>query len=693
MQRSRILIVDDEPIGRLALQTLLESEGYDLIQATNGQEAVRLATSTTPDLILLDVVMPDIDGYSVCQILREDSRTSEIPIYLITSLDDKEARLRGIEAGADDFITKPFDFTEFRARIKTITRLNRFRQLTMERAKFDQVITYSPTGILVLDQSLRIQLANPRAHQILGWPDETPLEGEDFAERLPQLDSSKLENQIQHVSKSDATDECFETDLVRFDGTSFSAEIDIGRFPKEDDFAVQLIIRDVSRRKSVESQLQYDSIHDKLTGLANRTLMNDRIARALGRIKRKPEVRFSLIMLNIDRFKTLNESLGFRFADQLLCDFALRVSTCLRQDDTLARLAGDEFGILIDETADSDASLRVAKRIHQGLEEPFLIGDQEMFVSARIGIAQSNPAYNGPDDILRDANAALSRAKASRSPHVIFDETMHRHAMKKLQLESDLRRALARDELLLNYQPIVSLRDESIAGFEALIRWQHSERGLVSPVDFIPLAEDTGLIIPIGEWVLEAAQSQLNDWHTQIPSGSDVTMSINLSNIQFSQPGLVDYILGVLDRLSLPPSSIKLEITESVLMENPETATTMLNELRDQGIRISLDDFGTGYSSLSYLHRFPIDTLKIDRSFVMRMTESERDINLVQSIIALAHQMQMDVVAEGIESIEDCERLKEMGCEYGQGYLFDKPLCSQEATDRLTRKKPKVAAS
>ena len=432
---------------------------------------------------------------------------------------------------------------------------------------------------------------------------------------------------------------------------------------------------DITERKKMEKQLLHDAFHDALTKLPNRALFMDRLGQALKRTKRNQKDLFAVLFLNLDRFKVVNDSVGHVIGDQLLKAIAGRLKTCLRPADTVARLGGDEFTILLENLKNTEETIKVAQRIYQELRLPFNLKGHEIFITVSIGIALSSTGYEEPGQILRDADITMYRAKEKgKARYEVFNKSMRTNALMLLQLETDLRRGIERQEFQVHYQPITSLRTGKITGLEALLRWQHPQEGLVSPAKFIPIAEETGLIIPIGHWVLREACQQLITWQKKFPDLPPLKMSVNLSGKQLQEPDLIEQIDRILEETGLEGKQLKLEITESVLMENVEAATSMLLKLRARKIQLSIDDFGTGYSSLSYLHRFPVNTLKIDRSFVNRMESDEDNSEIVKAIVTLAHILNMDVIAEGIETIDQCDQLKSLQCEQGQGYLFSKPL-------------------
>ncbi|HJT26133.1 MAG TPA: bifunctional diguanylate cyclase/phosphodiesterase [Pyrinomonadaceae bacterium] len=420
---------------------------------------------------------------------------------------------------------------------------------------------------------------------------------------------------------------------------------------------------------------RHAAFHDALTGLPNRSLFTDHLRVALRRAHQNEKYLFGVLFLDLDRFKNINDSLGHPCGDELLKLVARRLEACIRQTDMVARFGGDEFAILLDAIQDASDAVRVAEKVQQAISAPFKLASHEAITTASIGVALSTSGYTEAEDIIRDADTAMYRAKdRGKARCEIFDTAMHTRAVTLLRLESDLRRALEKDELCVYYQPIVSLASGELHGFEALVRWQHPERGIVAPDDFVPLAEETGLILPIGLRVLWDACSQLRKWQQYSLSNRDLIMSVNLSGKQLMQPDLIERIEEVLHESQINPWHLKLEITETVVMENPELAAVTLAKLRSLGVRLSIDDFGTGYSSLSYLNRFPVDTLKIDRSFVTSMNAADENLQIVKTIVTLAGNLGMQVVAEGVETEQQLEQLRSLKCQYGQGYLFAKPL-------------------
>ncbi len=440
---------------------------------------------------------------------------------------------------------------------------------------------------------------------------------------------------------------------------------------------------DITERKTAEDQLLHDALHDALTGLPNRALFNEELRLAIDRRRRRPDYGFTVLFLDLDRFKVINDSLGHLAGDALLTELAARINRCLRPGDRVARLGGDEFTVLLDDIGDVASATRVADRIQAELAAPFVLGGREVFTSASIGIALSATGYQEPEAVLRDADLAMYRAKArGRSRYEVFDLAMHASAVERLELETDLRRALERQEFRLHYQPVLAVGDQRIVGFEALVRWEHPRRGLVDPSAFISVAEETNLIVLIGRWVLREACRQLRAWHDRFGTRRYIGVGVNVSGRQLLAPGVVDEVREAIAEAGVEPKGVNLEITESVLMEDADAAVGVVQQLKALGVRIHMDDFGTGYSSLSYLRRFALDVLKIDREFVGHMDVAE-NLELVRTIITLARNLGLAVIAEGVETTQQYLQLRALDCAYVQGFLFSPPLGAEGATRLL----------
>ncbi len=437
--------------------------------------------------------------------------------------------------------------------------------------------------------------------------------------------------------------------------------------------------QEITDRRQAQERVIYDALHDALTGLPNRVLFIDRVEAILRKTKRYPNHKFAILFLDLDQFKLVNDSLGHLVGDQLLIAIAQLLKGCLRTTDTIARMGGDEFTILLDDVQDVTEVTIVAERIHAKLLTSIKVAGKTVFTSASIGIVMSSPTYTEVADLLRDADIAMYRAKeGGRAGYALFNQTMYEQALQRLQMENDLRQAAELQQFRLYYQPIICLATGHLAGFEALIRWQHPTLGFLSPGDFLPIAEDTGLIMTIGKWVLFEACRQLRQWQLQSPL--PLKMAVNLTSKEIQSSRLVETIDRVLSETGLAGSCLRIEITESMLMDRREATMNVLSQIRARQIQLSIDDFGQGYSSLSYLHRLPVNTLKIDRSFTSQMTCDRENFAIVHTIMTLAHTLKMDVVAEGVETAQQFAQLQALGCEFGQGYFFARPLDWAAAT-------------
>ncbi|MGK7961254.1 PAS domain S-box protein [Crocosphaera sp.] len=537
-------------------------------------------------------------------------------------------------------------------------------------ANFSHLIYINPAAQITLDFSLEQLHKNPHL-----WLE------------LIHRDDQELVHYHRQIVKEIGQTE-YKYRIIRNDGQTrwLSSRIRCVYDEKGNIIRIDGIDSDITEQKQAEIQLQYNATHDPLTNLPNRILFMDRLEHIMERQKRHSNFTFAVLFLDLDEFKIINDSLGHAIGDQLLQEIAKRLQDGLRNDDTLARLGGDEFTILLEDIKDIKDAIKIAKRIHSDLTKPFILEGQDIFINTSIGIALSGSGYEEPAEILRDADTAMYRAKANgKACYAIFDRKMHERAVSRLQLETDLRIGINKQELSLYYQPIISLKTGKLTGFEALIRWYHPKKNMISPGQFIPIAEETGLIIPIGEWTLRKACQQMKQWQTRFPDYSHLKVAVNLSSKQLKYTNLIDTIDQILEGTQLDSKNLKLEITETLLMENLQAATEILLKIQEREIEICLDDFGTGYSSLSYLHRFPVNTLKIDRSFVMRMEPNNENAEIVRAIVHLAHILGLDIIAEGVETALQLAQLRWLDCEQGQGYFFAKPLPPEAVEDLLKR--------
>jgi len=531
-------------------------------------------------------------------------------------------------------------------------------------------------------------LLSPRWSALLGLAEiERSTTPADWLDRIHPDDRSRVREELRSATTGESL--LFESEhrLAHEDGRYLwvltRGEVTHGK--TGDPLRIAGSLTDITQQKLAEERLRHEATHDELTGLPNRSTFMEHLRRLLERSRRSGrDLKFAVLFLDFDRFKRINDSLGHLAGDQLLAAVARRFKDCVRPGDTVARLGGDEFGVVLERLGEVTEATRVAERIHQVLRDPFDIHGLEVFITTSIGIAVGSRAYELPMDLLRDADAAMYRAKAAgKGRHEVFDSAMQAHAVEQLQLEADLRRAMVRDEIRLLYQPVVSLHDRAILGFEALARWRHPTRGLLPPSAFLPAAEETGLIVELGFQVLRQACVQTQRWQTSSPGRDSLSIHVNVSDKQLFQPDLADRVEQVLTETKLSPGTLALDISENVVMQKADAAVAILGQLKGLGLRIHLDDFGTGYSSLGYLHRFEIDTLKIDRSFIRNLRAGGDNWIAARTIVALANNLGMGVIAEGVETEEQLHELLGLGCVLGQGSLFHEPLSPELVDDIL----------
>ena len=565
----------------------------------------------------------------------------------------------------------------------------RTAELQKSEAKYRTIFENTGAAIIIIEEDMKISLANSVFINLSGYEQD---EIEDRMSLTKFIDVKSRKKLFAGKSYSgEKTDsrliiKNFECKFIDKNINNKDILIALTKIPGTEKSVVS--ITDISELKEAEKQIYHQAFHDNLTNLPNRALFMEHLLMSIKRGKRRKNYFFAVIYLDIDRFKLVNDSLGHNLGDKLLVEFASRIQDSLRDVDTLARFGGDEFVILLEDIEDENYAVLIAERLQKSLIPPFEIKGNDIYAPASFGIVLNTKIYDDPEIIIRNADAAMYHAKEKgRSQFKIFDKTLHEKALSLLQIETDLRKAIENKEFDLYYQPIVSLDNISILGFEALIRWNHPTRGLVYPDSFIPVAEETGLIIPIGRWVLKKACRDLRRWDEQLESKLPLFMSVNISSKQFLRPSLIDDIKAILDETGLSPDKLKLEITETALMEDVHETIPLIQRLKDLGVQIVIDDFGTGYSSMSYLQQLPIDTLKVDQSFISRIENSNDDENrsIVETIVSLALKLGLKVVAEGVETNKQHSVLSQMNCQMAQGYLFSRPL-KKEKMDELIKK-------
>ncbi|WP_170189855.1 bifunctional diguanylate cyclase/phosphodiesterase [Geitlerinema sp. P-1104] len=565
------------------------------------------------------------------------------------------------------------------------------RQRTIEalataEAKYRSIFENAIEGIFQISPEGYYLSANPALATILGYDSPQHLIRQlDNIDRQLYVDSSRRAKLLRLLQTQKVVSG-FEAEVYRRDGSVVWISEDARAV--RDDNGVLLYyegsVVDITERKRTEQRLRYNASHDELTGLWNRGWFLSQLERSLRRSRRHQDYRFAVLFLDLDNFKGVNDSLGHVIGDRLLLEIAQRLELCLRPGDTLARLGGDEFTILMENTQDLQDAIELAQRLQQSLRDPLPVENHRIFTQVSIGIAPADPGHRQPQDLLQDADIALYRAKKQKPSegYVVFDRTMRSETLRRLQLETDLRGAIDRNELTVVYQPIVCLDRLKVSGFEALVRWQHSHYGTISPSEFIPIAEESGSIPALGAWVLHTAGSQLRHWQQTIPGCDRLSMSINLSGKQLSQAFIRELDTLLVDT-QLDGRTLKLEITETALMEDVDSAIVLLQEIQDRNVVLCLDDFGTGYCSLNYLHRFPIEIIKLDRSFVERLFDGDGRPPIAPAIVNLAQHLKIRTIAEGIENPQQLKYLQDIGCNYGQGYWFSRPLDTQRAEQLL----------
>ena len=823
--RCQSLVVEDDAYTRELLEEILRSRGHEVTVCPDAESAWDLCQKKIPNLILLDWMLPGMDGLELCRRFRSHAERQKVVIMMVTARNEPDDLNAVLDAGADDYLTKPLDVRLLGVRLGIAERRvgeNRDRSKIEEQLRESEARHAAARGANdgLWDWNLETGVVDfsPRWKKMLGYlekeigsspdewfrrihPDDLPnvrqALDDHLAGRSPQFESehrliardgsyrwmlgraqavivgnekplriagSQIDVTERRLTETalreseeryalasrGANDGLFDWDLrsqrnylsPRWKSVIGFEESEIGdgveewlsrvhaddrpRLDKDiethlsgesDHFENEHRIRhkdgadrwvlarglavrdeqarairmagsltDITDRKAAEQRLIHDAFHDALTGLPNRALFADRLLVTIERRKRHPEHFFAVLFLDVDRFKIVNDSLGHMLGDRFLVEISKRILTCVRAIDTVARIGGDEFTILLEEIGEIGGAIRVADRIQKSLLTPIDLEGQETFATVSIGIATSTGKYENPEDLLRDADTAMYRAKAlGRARFEVFEQTMNNTgALRLLKLETELRRALERDELRAYYQPTVDLASGRISGFEALLRWQHPQRGLLTPDQFLPLAEETGLIEPLGQWILREACRQTLEWRSQLEACRDLSISVNLSGNQFRDAGLAAHVESIVKDSGLPASSVILEITESIVMGDIDASIFVIRCLQSIGVQFQIDDFGTGYSSFSYLQRLPVDGLKIDRSFITGMEHSADDLEIVRTIVSLARKLELTTTAEGVENSEQLQHLRGHGCEMGQGYFFSRPVDRETATTMLS---------
>ena len=679
------LVVDDDPTMRLMLESTLAKAGMRTAAFADARSALAAFDALAPDLVLLDIGLPDIDGCALCSALRAMPRGRSTPVVMLTGRDDAASVERSYEAGATDFIAKPINWEVLVHRVRYILRSARaFADVATSRARLADAQRVAGLGSWEWDIVCDDVQCSDEARRILGLATDVPsITSEVFLAPIASAERDLLRSKLVEVAETGVPINV-EQAIVRRDGERRLLHV-FGEARHHDSGSAAVIhgtLQDVTERRSAEERIRHLAYHDSLTGLPNRTWLREELERSLARADRHGRV-LAVMFLDIDHFKRINDTLGHSVGDQLLCAVADRLRQCLRREDALARpsdgaqialsrLGGDEFCIVLSELDQPESAAKAAARVLEAFAEPFVLADREAVVSPSIGIAVYPHDAPDAESLIKAADTAMYHTKKEgRNNYCFYSASMNVRALERLTIESALRRAVERDQLVLHYQPVVALDTGAIVGFEALVRWQHPELGLLMPDHFIEIAEESGLIVPLGEWVLHTACAQSSAWQAEgLPA---LTMAVNVSGEQFRSTSLVRTVQRVLDSTRLDPATVKLEITESVLMRDIDVTLRNLARAREMGVRLSIDDFGTGYSSLAYLERFPVQELKLDRSFVNDVVGSARTAAIVTAVIRMARDLSLTVVAEGVEDESQIKLLQGLHCPHAQGYYFCRP--------------------
>ncbi|GJJ01411.1 hypothetical protein RugamoR64_19490 [Duganella rhizosphaerae] len=715
--KGEVLIVEDTPASLKLLSDLLTEAGYYVRQAPNGELALWTAQSRPPELILLDVRMPGIDGFEVCRRLKASPELNQVPVIFLSAQHDTDDKVRGFALGAVDFIAKPFQAEEILARTDAHVRLGRAQQaLAAERALLEervierttelaalaaslekeieqrraneefmrlssQVFEATQDAIVVTDRDARIVATNPAFTQISGYSAEEVVGQSVALLHAGEPDAKSFELMAQSIVKTGHWSG--EILARRKNGDTYPGLLSASVVKDEQGHVINhvAVFMDLTERKAEQHLIDFLSNHDALTGLPNRLLARQRFEQTLAAAKREHRC-VAVMCLDLDRFKSINDSYGHDVGDKALQVVSKFLTETVREGDIVTRQGGDEFQIIVPDDAQLGATMALAQKILGGLRKELMIDGQQLTVTSSIGIAVSLTDGDSFDELVRNGDTALFRAKEiGRDNYAFFTERMDAEIRDKLAIQGQLRGAIARDEFEVHYQPQMCLKTGAMLGAEALLRWDNAVLGKVPPNRFIPLAEEYGLVNSIGEWVLESVCAQIKVWHDQ--GLGDIKVSVNLAAGQFANDATVPYVESTLRKFGVAPEYLGLEITEGTVMGDPDKAVAALRRLKAIGVSVSLDDFGTGYSSLSYLKRFPIDVLKIDKSFVDDVTTSANDAAIALSVISLAHNLNMRVIAEGVETREQVQFLTERGCDEMQGYFFSRPVSAEAFTALL----------
>ncbi len=685
--RQTILLVDDRPENIASLEALLEDGQRQLLAASSGERALQLLLEHEVALVLLDVQMPVMNGYEVARLMRSNRKTRGIPIIFITAIErDEAAAIRGYQAGAIDYITKPVNSVVLQSKVALFLELDLARRrlqqayLRLENTKayYESMLNAAGDGVIGIDHAGIVKFVNPAALAMLASAPGEVI-GQDFTQ------FSQVWHGPEHLGESQGEEDSIfmrlgrasspeveEAWFRRADGSRFLSSYCRSPLAGKVDGEV-VVFQDITERRALEEELRQQTVTDFLTGLGNRNAFKAALHAALEHARRASGCHVALMFIDLDHFKRINDNLGHEIGDLLLKAVAHRLREQVRAYDVVSRLGGDEFTIVLGDLEFPEDAATVARKILNALRQPFALGeDLDVAVGASIGIATYPECGEDIESLMRTADVAMYQAKRDgRNLYAFYQPEMNSRGHGALMLEQALRLAVENEGFKLHYQPQVDLKTGCMVGLECLMRWNHGDQP-IEPSVFVPILEDTGLMVRAGQWVFAAGCRQRVEWGNRLPS--NCTIALNVSARQFADKFLVQAIHRVLEQYELPPSQLELELTESILMTNTDATRAVLKALKGMGIRLSVDDFGTGYSSLAYLKQFPLDALKIDKQFIKHLTTSDKDAAIATSIIQLAHNLELKVVAEGVESAEQVDALQRLGCDIAQGYYFGRPM-------------------
>ena len=686
MSLKSILVVEDEVLVARDIQSRLSRMGYDVVGiASKGREAISKALELRPNLILMDINLRDeIDGVEAAAEIRRQYR---VPIIFCTAYSNEETLERAKITKPYGYVLKPFDNRELEINIEIALYKHKTElDLAVTRQRLDATLTNISDGVIAADSDGRIYLLNPMAEKITGWKvDEAMkvslskvLPVEVFDPAQAPVNFNPLETNPENAPSRTRLY------LTQENGRRLPIEMNVNRIDELDSSLMVITFRDISQQIVYEETIRKNAFFDDLTELPNRSLFVDRLDSSLNRRKRGKQQEFAVLFLDIDGFGFINDGLGHDRGDHVIKEIGRRLAKTVRPDDTVSRFNGDIFAILLDPVDAMTGAIQACQRILHAVEEPMQLGETMLNITASVGIVLDQGNYRSAQEMIRDADTALHRAKLdAKGSYVVFDNEMFRDAKKFLERKSGIQQALLEGSFEVHYQPIVDLQSGELSSMEALLRWPHPTEGMISPAEFIPIAEETGLILPLGEWVLRSVCQQIKKWNLSGYSGFRVAVNLSARQFENNIPSLIEEIMIETD---VSPQSLTLEITEGVAMKNVDQNIRMLEELRALGLNISIDDFGTGYSSLAYLKRFPLNTLKIDRSFIKDITSNTDDREITKAIIAMGQNLNLKVLAEGVETQQQLDILRASGCDYIQGYFFSRPLPVVDVTPFLKNK-------